>query len=218
MYLNSPATENESNIHGQNVVKICHLFGKLCYVLKPTPTSSSSNHHLASALDGYANIFNLSSDSCQEPTVEDIRVWTNNTEKVRYEDVAFLWGFRERMSAGTLKTLLRGSHEVFTYEFDVRLVDRSCAMVVFWQPSLRETFVDIMNSEKISGALKEMVSEGLKATGYETYKRVCSSGLFELELADALDKALALPDSNLEDDYETNTYWSNDFKISLDDL
>ncbi|XP_031262914.1 poly(A)-specific ribonuclease PARN-like [Pistacia vera] len=216
------ATENESNIHGHNVVKICHLFGKLCSVLNLTPTSSrSSNHHLASAFDGYANIFNLSSDSCQEPTDEDIRVWTNNTRKVRCEDVAFLWGFRKRMSAGTLKTLLRGSNEVFAKEFDVRLVDRSCAMVVFWQPSLRETFVDIMNSEKISGALKEMVSEGLKATGYETYKRVCSSGLWELELADALDKALALPDSNLEDDYETNTseiYWSNDLKINLDDL
>lgn len=203
-------------------MKICQLFGKLCSILKITPDAIQyGEHHLASAINGYENIFNILPSSSEGPTDEDIRIWTNDTRKVSCENVVFLWGFREMMAAGMLKNLLQGCHAVFKEAFDVRMVDRSCAIVVFWQPGLSNTFLNAMNSEEISGPLRETVSEGLKAAGYETYKRVCSSGFWESALADALDKALT--DDSVcasEADSETKTseiYWFNDL-INLDEL
>ncbi|KAK1568258.1 hypothetical protein Q3G72_022316 [Acer saccharum] len=215
---------NEGNNHGHNVVKICHLFGKLCSVLKITPSAiQSGNHHLAaSALQGYESVFKLCPKIPQESTdEEDIRIWTNNTRKVSCQDVVFLWGFKKGTTAGMLKSLLQGSHEVFTEEFDLRLVDRSCAIVVFWQPGSSQTFLDVMNGKDFSGKLMEMVSEGVRASGYEAYKRVCSSGLWESELADSLDKALASSECNSESDSESKPseiYWCSELMINLDDL
>ncbi|KAK3184685.1 hypothetical protein Dsin_031971 [Dipteronia sinensis] len=215
---------NEGNNHGHNVVKICHLFGKLCSVLKITASAiQSGDHHLASsALQGYENVFKLCPNIPQESTnEEDIRIWTNNTRKVSCQDVVFLWGFKKGTTAGMLKSLLQGSHEVFTEEFDIRLVDRSCAIVVFWQPGSSQTFLDIMNGTDFSGKLREMVSEGVRASGYEAYKRVCSSGLWESELADSLDKALASSECISEREFESKPseiYWCSELMINLDDL
>ncbi|GAV76539.1 CAF1 domain-containing protein, partial [Cephalotus follicularis] len=216
------AVENESKIHEQNVVRMCHLFAKVCSVLKISPIAiQSGNVHMASALEGYANILNPSFTAPLEPIDGDVRVWTNNSRKVSCKDLVFLWGFRGRMTAGMLKRLLQGSHQVFTEEFDVRIVDKSCAIVVFWQPGCSDTFLGMMNSKEICGTLREMVSEGLRATGYETYKRACSLGLWEAGLADSLDKALVDPDSALGASSETNPseiYCCNESMINLDDL
>lgn len=202
-------------------MKICELFGKLCSILKTTPDAiQSSNHYLASAIHGYANIFDSLPSSSQEPTNEEIRGWANDTRKVSCEDMVFLWGFRERISAGILKNMLQGSHEVFTEAFDVRMVDRSCAIIVFGKPGSANNFKNVINSREASGPLQEMVSEGLKAAGYETYQRVCSSGLWESALADALDKALASQDCLSEAAYETKQseiYWSTEL-INLAEL
>ncbi|KAE8676296.1 Poly(A)-specific ribonuclease PARN-like, putative isoform 2 [Hibiscus syriacus] len=93
-----------------------------------------------------------------------------------------------------LKSLLQGSHDVFSGEFDVCLIDKSCAVLVFMQPNLSQAFLDVMSSEGISGSLRELVSEGLRAADYETYKRTCRLGLWETDLASSLDKASAMPD------------------------
>ncbi|KAL5861541.1 hypothetical protein ACOSQ4_002837 [Xanthoceras sorbifolium] len=217
------AIVNEGKNHGHNVVKLCQLFGKLCSVLKITPSAiQSGDHRLASALQGYENLFKLCPSSPQGPTnEEDIRVWTNNTRKVSCEDVVFLWGFKKGMPAGKLKGQLQGSHEVLTEEFDVRLVDRSCAIVVFWQPGSSQTFLEVMNGKDICGKLREMVSEGVRASSYKTYKRVCSSGLWKSELADSMDKALASSECVSEGDYESKAseiYWCSELMINLDDL
>lgn len=221
LYMNFAANENEGKIHGHNVVKICQLFGKLCSILKITPDAiESSDDFLASAINRYANIFYSLPGSSQEPTNEEIRGWTNDKRKVSCEDVVFLWGFRERISAGILKNMLQGSHEVFAEAFNVRMVDRSCAIVVFGKPGLSNTFKNVMNSKEVSGPLREMVSDGLKAAGYETYQRVCSLGLWESALADALDKALASHNCLPEAAYETKQseiYLSNEL-INLAEL
>lgn len=213
-------TVNEGKIHGHNVLSISHLFAKLCSILKIAPTQSD-NKNLVPALEKYANVLTPCSLSPQESTDEDIRVWTNNTRKVNCEHLVFLWGFKRGMTAGMLKSLLQGSHDVFSKEFDVRLVDKSCAIVVFWKPGLSETFMDLINSKEICGSLGEMVLEGLRAARYGTYKKVCRLGILEADLARSLDKALEEPDCLWQGDSETNSlevYWHSDSVINFDDL
>ncbi|KAM7263486.1 hypothetical protein ACFE04_001169 [Oxalis oulophora] len=202
--------QDEGKIHGQNAVKMCHLFAKLCSVLKISPQ--------ASTLERFVNIFYPCSSEQQEDTDGTISVWTNSTRKVRCEDLVFLWGFNDKMSAKTLKSLLQGSHQVFSENFDVRFVDKSCAILVFWKPGVSSTFLDMMNSEEISGNLKEMVSEGVRVAGYEMYKKACCFGLWEQDLADSLDKALS-EDLNcqLEDRFRktpSEIYWCSESSFS----
>ena len=214
---------NEDKIHGQNVLRISHLLANLCSILKITPEMiQSDGGHLASALEGYANIFYPHEDQ----TDGDLRVWTDDTRKASSEDLVFIWGLSGKMSAGSLKRLLQGSHSVFAGEFDVRMVDRSCAIVVFWQPGLSQAFLESISSNGISGRLRKMVSEGLRAAGYETYEKACKLGFREADLADSMDKALEEPDHcSEEDDSETKPssgssqiYWSRDSIINLDEL
>ncbi|MBA0715419.1 hypothetical protein Golax_014316 [Gossypium laxum] len=210
---------DESKIHGRTVVRICYLFAKLCSVLKITPGSIQSSD--GKVLDGYANAFRSCSGNSEESLDGGIRIWTNSPRKVDCKDLVFLWGFRNRLSAGMLKSLLQGSHDVFSEEFDVCLVDKSCAILVFFHPNLSQAFLDVMNSEEISGSLSELVSEGLRAADYDTYKRACSLGLWETDLASSLDKASATPDRLSQSDPETKPaeiYWCNDLIINLDDL
>lgn len=136
------------------------------------------------------------------------------------EDLVFLWGFGDRVTAGVLKSLLQESHEAFSKEFDVRLVDNSCAIVIFWQHGLTETFLNTMNKcSDMRGPLREMVSEGLRAAGYETYNRACRLGLWESSLADSLDRALADSDCASEADSKTKcSDRCNEWIINLDDL
>ncbi|XWS31189.1 hypothetical protein CRYUN_Cryun23aG0056100 [Craigia yunnanensis] len=194
MEISHGALLDEGKIHGQTVVRICHLFAKLYSVLKITPGAvQSTDENVTSLLDGYANVFKSCSRSSQESVDGGIRIWTKSPRKVGCEYLVFLWGFRDKLSARMLKSLLQGSHGVFSEEFDVCLVDKSCAIVIFLRPNLSQDLLDVMSSEGISGSLRELVSEGLRAAGYETYKRACSLGLWEANLASSLDKASATP-------------------------
>lgn len=219
------AMENEDTIHGQNVVKICELFARLCSILKIDPAAVKSDEEKgASALEAYANIFSPFCTASEEPIDGEIKIWTNkwtnNTRTVSCEDLVFLWGFGDRVTAGVLKSLLQESHEAFSKEFDVRLVDNSCAIVIFWQHGLTETFLNTMNKcSDMRGPLREMVSEGLRAAGYETYNRACRLGLWESSLADSLDRALADSDCASEADSKTKcSDRCNEWIINLDDL
>ncbi|GMI70873.1 hypothetical protein like AT3G25430 [Hibiscus trionum] len=221
MELSHGAFSDASKIHGQTVVRICYLFAKLCSVLKITPGAIQSDDGNVTSLPGYANVLRSSSGSCEESLDGGIRIWTNSPRKVDCKDLVFLWGFRDRLSAGMLKSLLQGSHEVFSGEFDVCLIDKSCAVLVFLQPNLSQAFLDVMSSEGISGSLREFVSEGLRAADYETYKRACSLGLWETDLANSLDKASATPDQFSQRGPETKPseiFWCKDLIINLDDL
>lgn len=215
-------TENEGKSHRHNVVKMCYLFAKLFSILKIPDNAKPSNYHpLARALEEYTNISNPFSDSAQESINEDIRIWTNNMRKISCDHVVFLWGFRSGLTAGMLKSMLHKSHDVFSEDFDVRLVDKSCAIVVFWRPGLSETFLDAASNEEICGSLREIVSEGLRATSYETYKRVCKLGIWEADLAESLDKALEDPNYPMEANSAANSrevYWSTDSMINFNDL
>lgn len=215
------AETDEGKIHGHNVVRISHLFSKMCSILKITPeTLEADSYHLSSALEGYTNIFTPNSSSSEDTIQDDVRVWTNNPRKVSTENLVFLWGFAGGMSARTLKSQLCTYHEVFSEDFDARLVDKSCAIIVFWNPGSSVNFLEAMESGGICcDSLSNLISRGLRAAGYETYKRVCSLGLWETHLADSLDKALADLDSHLEEPLKESAeiYWKSDL-INLDDL
>ncbi|KAJ8899461.1 hypothetical protein K2173_018435 [Erythroxylum novogranatense] len=184
-------TGNKIQIHGHNVLDICKLFAKLSYVLKIAPSADSDLRNLASTLE---NNFNGFSTVPQETTDGEISIWRSNTRKVNCSDLVFLWGFRDDITAGMLKNMLQESHTIFSEAFDLRLVEKSSAIVVFWQPGLSKTFLDMMsNSLEVSGTLLELVSEGMKAAGYEIYDRACKLGLWESSLAEALDKATINP-------------------------
>lgn len=141
----------------------------------------------------------------------------NDTRKVDSNDIIFLWGFRHGTSATSLKTKLQGSHNVFLENFDVCLVDKSCATVVFFKPDLSKTLLGIISNQEIPGF------EGLKGASYEVYKRICRQGLWELELADAFDEVTADEDRVPEEERESGSkksevYWDNDLIINFNDL
>lgn len=217
-----PVAGNEGNVHGHNVVRISQLFAKLCSILKSSCSDAvSDNQLLHPALEEHTNVFSAFSTSFQESIDEDVTVWARNTRKINCDQLVFLWGYGSGVTAGKLKGLLHGSHYIFSEEFDVRLVDKNCAIVVFWQPGLSKHFLDVMNSEEICGFLKVMVSEGLRAVSYDTYRRACRLGIWEADLRESLDKALEVSESIDEANprrYPREICWSNDSLINLDEL
>lgn len=216
------ATVNKGEIHGINALRLSYLFTKLCSILKISPVvTESGNKHLAPELEDFTNVFHPFSANIQEACNDDVGVWTNNTRKVSCEHLVFLWGFKFGMTAGMLKSVLGTSHDIFSGDFDVKLVDKSCAIVVFWQPGLSKDFLDVMNSEEISGGLKELVADGTRVSCYETYRTMCRLGLWEMDLAESLERALESSRRDTEIDSgrkSSEIHWCNDNVINLDDL
>ncbi|KAJ1400474.1 Ribonuclease CAF1 [Sesbania bispinosa] len=198
----------------------------------PSAVSYLNNHFFAPVnmeipdqapeLEDFTNVFPPCSTNIEESFNGDVGVWTNDTRKVNCEHLVFLWGFKLGMTAGMLMSVLRESHDIFSGEFDVKLVDKSCAIVVFWQPGLSKDFLDVMNSEEISGGLKELVSDGLRVTCYETYRTLCRLGLWEMDdLGESLERTLDRSHCDVEISYEKKSseiHWYNDNVINLDDL
>ncbi|ESQ37066.1 hypothetical protein EUTSA_v10002449mg [Eutrema salsugineum] len=206
-----PIKLDESHqMHGQNAVMISQLFAKLSTIQKSDYQSS-----VQPSEDSYA----LASD--QHASDENVQVWSKNSRRVSSENLVFIWGLAKKMTASTLKNVLQKSHNVFAQEFDVKLLDRSCAVVVFWQPSSSETFLSAVNNEDqlLGGSLRVMVAEGLRAAGYETYKRACRLGFWEADLADSLDKTLESSDTDLDSDTKPSEIsWTSELAINFDEL
>ncbi|KAL1325622.1 poly(A)-specific ribonuclease PARN-like isoform X1 [Arachis ipaensis] len=217
-------TTNEGKSHGINALRLCYLFMKLCSILKVSPyVNESGSKHLAAELEDYANVFHpcAAADIQESPVNEDISIWAKNTRKVSIDNVVFLWGFKFGTTAGMLKSLLHASHDIFLGEFDVKLVDKSCAIVVFWQPSLSKQFLDVMNSKEVDGALKELVSDGMRVTCYQTYKTICRLGLWGMDLAESLESGLGSSHSDMKVDSGSKSseiHWYNDNIINFDNL
>lgn len=217
------AETDKVNIHGHNVLRVCQLFVKLCFILKISLEVPEGDHSQFSSLQRYSNMFSPCSSNSRDPGDDNVRIWTGNSRMVSIDNLVFLWGFESGISARNLKDLLCDSHDVFSEEFDVKMVDRTCAIVVFWNPGFSESFLRIMDSGEIfSCKLKDMISEGLRAAGYETYKRVCESGLWKPDLAECLDQAMdeteILSGAKPQRQEQSIICWNNDDMINLDDL
>ncbi|XP_058093617.1 poly(A)-specific ribonuclease PARN-like isoform X2 [Magnolia sinica] len=225
-----PHQAHQGNLgKNHNLLKITHLFAKLCSILKITPACETVASHRTAALEDYANVFYPCCSSSLDPLDGDVGAWAAAypAKKLSTENLVFLWGFRSGISTRLLKGLLYGTHKAFSEDFEVRLVDKSSAVVVFQRPGSAESFLkDMQGSSGAVGvsALREMISEGLKAAGYEAYRRVCRLGFWEASLADSLDRALSeqQPTCALSMDYcikdTSDIFWSNDSMIQLNDL
>ncbi|CAH9073504.1 unnamed protein product [Cuscuta europaea] len=218
----SPDTDRMKSL-GHNVIKISELFAKLCFILKVDPKSLEAieevNGHFPLPLKCDGSIFNPCSTSYQDFTNdEEVRVRAKRCETVSSKNVVFLWGFQCGISGGQLKSFLYGKHEVFSHEFDVFLVDDSCAVVVFWSSGYSEVLLEAMYD---SGSLKDMLSEGIRAAGYDAYVKVCKLGLWKTNLADSFDLALEEESERLLEEAQHAKKLSvihSDEMINLDDL
>ncbi|KAL1540985.1 poly(A)-specific ribonuclease [Salvia divinorum] len=209
------------NVHGHSVMKVCQLFVNLCSILKISLEIPEGGHtQLPALLQRSSNIF-CSSD-VRDPYNDDVRIWTGKSRTVSLKNLVFLWGFRKGMSTQDLKDALCNSHDVFSEEFDVKMVDRACAIVVFWTPGFSKKFLGIMDSgELFSSKLENMVFEGLKAADYETYGRVCNSAMWKPDLAECLAQATDETEvfSGAKTQQEQSVIcWNNDEMINLDEL
>ncbi|KAH0917580.1 hypothetical protein HID58_025240 [Brassica napus] len=200
-------------MHGQNVVMISQLFAKLSTIQKSDKSPAQSNEDLQ-ALDSAEHANSITSND------ENVKVWSKNSGRVSSENLVFIWGVSKKMTAAMLKNVLQKSHAVFAREFDVKYLDRSCAVVVFWESGSSETFLrEVNNEEQLVGSLREMAAEGLRVAGYETYRRACRLGFWEAELAEALDKTLESSDTDLDSDTKpSDISWSSELTINFDEL
>lgn len=198
----------QCNIHGHNVLRISELFARLCCILKLTPEETKHHNYDESLLSSNLQGFNLDFNGFQE--ADEIRVWTHNTRKISINNLVFLWGFRSGISAGKLKNMLCKSHDVLSEDdvFDVRLVDKNCAVVVFWKNGLSEWFLDAIGSGD--------GFSGLMAAGYDTYERVCKSEILGADLAASLDEFDKVSRDHIEEPAEV--YWNSELMINFDDL
>lgn len=216
----APSEMKEGKIHGHNVLRISHLFAKLSSVLKLKQCQVSGGNSFA--LENYANSFGPCCENALEASDEDGELSSGSMRRLMCDDLVFLWGFRNGSSAGELKRQLSRYHEAFSEEFDVKLIDKSCAVVAFWRPGLVGAFLDAVNSEG-SGheGVREMMSEGLRIANYGTYKRVCEMGIWNSDLADSLDQAVRSTDQLHIDSHARSPYeiwWDDNTVINLDEL
>lgn len=183
---------NNIDIHGHNVLRICQLFAKLCSILKiPLDVPEGGHTQLSSPLLHHYNAFSLCSSSSIDTIHQNVGIWKGDSRIVSVDNLVFLWGFQSGICARDLKDLLSNAHDLFSEDFDVRMVDETCAVVVFWNPGFSEQFLKTLHSgENISGKLKDMLAEGLNGAGYTTYIRACSSGLWNPVLAECLDQVM----------------------------
>ncbi|KAH0461579.1 hypothetical protein IEQ34_009154 [Dendrobium chrysotoxum] len=214
--------EDGNKSHGNNVLKLAFLFAKLNMLLKNAPSSRSVLEQ-AKSIEDYANIFNPASLTLHEPGDDDETSWQiDTTRRVSTDNILFLWGFGGATSAVELKHCLLQIHPVFVEDFDVRFVDKTCAVVVFERSGSAEILLKDMRSvDTVSGVLRDMIVEGLRAAGYDAYKKVCRLGLWEGDLADSLEIALAETVEDLCSLSKTNTnenHWKSEMMIDLNDL
>ncbi|KAG6403515.1 hypothetical protein SASPL_135738 [Salvia splendens] len=209
------------DVHGHSVMKVCQLFVKLCSILKISLEIPEGGHtQLPALLQCSSNM--LCSSDVRDPCNDDVRIWTSKSRTVSLRNLVFLWGFRRGMSAQDLKDVLCNSHDVFSEEFDVKMVDRTCAIVVFWTPGVSKSFLGIMDSgECFSNKLENMILEGLKAADYETYRRVCKSDLWKPNLAECLaqatDETVVFSGAKMQQE-KSVICRNNDEMINLDEL
>lgn len=198
------------------------MFAKLGILLKIVPDCQTSLGQHTVPIEEYANIFYPTSNSLKETEADDVGFHMDNVRKISTDDLIFIWGFHGGTSAAELKSHLQQTNSVIAEDFELHLVDKTCAVVILQKSGSAEALLKEIGSGKInSTAPSKTISEALKAAGYKAYKKVCRLGLWEAELADSLESALSETSGDLaissgEDAPEI--YWSSESMIYLNDL
>lgn len=209
--------ENGEKSDGHDVLRLVRLFAKLNHLLKITPDSQTQPGNQSTRIEDYSNVFHPTYTSLQEhEDEENIGVGTNaNVRKVSTENLVFLWGFGET-SANDLKHRLKGYHVLFSEGFELRLADNTCAVAVFFRSGAAEELLREIGSG--SASAENMASEGLKAAGFEAYKKVCRLGLWDADLADSLESVLAEPTTSDHAAAPAEVLWSGELMLDINDL
>ncbi|XP_042415611.1 poly(A)-specific ribonuclease PARN-like isoform X1 [Zingiber officinale] len=206
--------------HGNNVLRITHLFAILCTLLKLFPNGIVEEQYIK-AIEDYLNILYPSHTTIQESDEEDPSFTKENVRATNTNDLVFLWGYGH-LTAKELKHSLREAHDVFKEDFELRFMDKSCAVIVFYRAGSAQVLLESMASAMFcSDGLSKMKSEGLKAAGYQCYKKVCRLGLWDANLSDSLENVMSDPAGGISTFSEkdaSEVSWTSEYAIDLSDL
>jgi poly(A)-specific ribonuclease len=129
------------------------------------------------------------------------------------DNVLFLWGFRSQ-SVKELRSHLTGLHHAFSEDFEIKLLDETCSALIFHSSDTAVELLKEISSE--SPSLNSFFSEGLKAAGFEVYRKVCRLGLWDSDLAEALESvSCELPELTLSEQSTSQIYWNNSLMLDL---
>jgi len=205
----SGVTKNE-----QNVLRITKLFAKLSNLLKIGPECQLQSGEQYAAVEEYCNVFY---PSCMIEDSDDVDFADepDTAKVVSTENIVFLWGFRGK-SVKELKSYLPGLHQIFSEDFEVKLLDKTCSALIFRNSGTAMQLLKEINSE--SPSLNDFFSEGLKAAGFEVYRKVCRLGLWHSDLAEALEGVSSeVAASTLSECNSSQIYWNSSLMLDLEE-
>ncbi|KAG2579050.1 poly(A)-specific ribonuclease PARN-like isoform X1 [Panicum virgatum] len=205
----SGVTKNE-----QNVLRITKLFAKLSNLLKIGPECQLQSGEQYVAVEEYCNVFY---PSCMVGDSDDVDFADepDSAKVVSTENIVFLWGFRGK-SVKELKSYLPGLHQIFSEDFEVKLLDKTCSALIFRNSGTAMQLLKEINSE--SPSLNDFFSEGLKAAGFEVYRKVCRLGLWHSDLAEALEGVSSeVAASTLSECNSSQIYWNSSLMLDLEE-
>ncbi|KAG8087551.1 hypothetical protein GUJ93_ZPchr0010g9012 [Zizania palustris] len=198
---------------GENVLRITKLFAKLSNLLKISPDGQSqSDEKKCYTVEEYCNIF-YPSCIAKESDDANFSNESDTTRAMSTDNVVFLWGFRET-SVKELRSHLAGLHHVFLKDFELKLLDRSCSALIFHSSDTATELLREISSE--SPSLSDFFSEGLKAGGFDVYLKVCRLGLWDSDLAEALEGVSSEPATSMLSGHGTSEiYWNSSLMLDL---
>lgn len=137
---------------------------------------------------------------------EEIAKWST-------PNLVFIWGFNST-SSSNLKNQLKSYHPKFNEDFTLRVVDRNCAVAAFKRQGAG---VELLKEvEARSSSIENMLSDGVRITGFGAYKKICEIGLWDGELADSLQTVMLSEPTEMHVSVENNTseiYWDSKFML-----
>ncbi|KAL6596269.1 hypothetical protein ACP70R_047633 [Stipagrostis hirtigluma subsp. patula] len=200
-------TKNE-----QNVLRITKLFAKLSSLLNISPNCQLRSGEQSCTVEEYCNIF-YPSFIVEESDDADFANKSDMTKPVSTDNVILLWGFRDK-SAKELRTHLTGLHQAFSQDFEIRLLDKTCSALIFRSSDNARELLKEISLE--SSSLNSFFSEGLKAAGFEVYRKVCRLGLWDSDLAEALEEVSSeIAASTIPEHNTSPIYWDSSLKLDL---
>ncbi|XP_024317809.1 poly(A)-specific ribonuclease PARN-like isoform X2 [Brachypodium distachyon] len=197
---------------GENVLRITKLFAKLSMLLKISPKHQSQSGEQHHTVEDFCNIFY---PGCMAGESDDVDCTKEPdiTRTVSTDSVIFLWGFR-KTSAKELRYLLTRLHHVFSNDFELRLLDKTCSVLIFRSSDTPMELLREISSE--SPSLNNFFSEGLKAAGFDVYWKVCRLGLWDSDLAEALEAVSSEQATSALSGHGTSEiYWNSSLMLDI---
>uniref|UniRef100_A0A0D9X8A4 Uncharacterized protein n=1 Tax=Leersia perrieri TaxID=77586 RepID=A0A0D9X8A4_9ORYZ len=199
---------------GENVLRIMKLFAKLSNLLKISPNGQSHYGEKCHTVEEYSYIFY---PDCKAEESEDAKCSNESetTRPVRTDNVVFLWGFRET-SVKELRSRLASLHHAFSKDFELKLLDKSCSALIFNSSDTAIELLRAINSQ--SPSLNNFFSEGLKAAGFDVYRKICRLGLWDSDLAEALECVSSESSTTMLSGNGTDEiYWNTSLMLDLNE-